>query len=64
MVGIEKFAGVALRSLEQVGHYAFRITFTDGHSSGIFPFTRLRALGFAEGAAPAPVPSATDPFAV
>ena len=30
--------------IEPVGRYAIQITWSDGHSSGIYPFRRLRAL--------------------
>ncbi len=32
-----------LVSAEFVGHYAIRLTWSDGHGSGIFPFASLRA---------------------
>ena len=35
--------------IESVGRYAIQIAWSDGHSSGIYPFRRLREL--AEGAA-------------
>ena len=31
--------------LETVGRYAIQIDWSDGHSTGIYPFERLRALG-------------------
>lgn len=31
--------------IESVGRYAIQIEWSDGHSSGIYPFRRLRALG-------------------
>jgi ATP-binding protein involved in chromosome partitioning len=31
--------------VEGVGRYAIQITWSDGHESGIYPFTRLRELG-------------------
>jgi DUF971 family protein len=34
-----------LRDLEQVGNYALGLTWADGHSSGIYTFRYLRALG-------------------
>lgn len=44
----DKLAGhhgpVAAKSAELVGRYALRITFTDGHSSGLFSWDYLRAL--------------------
>jgi len=34
-----------LRELEQVGNYALGFTWADGHSTGIYSFRFLRALG-------------------
>jgi DUF971 family protein len=34
-----------LRELEQVGNYALGLTWADGHSTGIYSFRFLRALG-------------------
>lgn len=31
--------------IEPVGRYAIQIAWSDGHSAGIYPFERLRALG-------------------
>jgi DUF971 family protein len=59
----EEFAGVRLKSLEQLGSYAFRIAFDDGHDLGIYTWPRLLALGYPEGQAPPP-PAAPDPFSV
>lgn len=36
---------LALRAMKPVGHYAYSITFSDGHSTGIYTFELLRALG-------------------
>ncbi|MAG58526.1 MAG: hypothetical protein CMJ83_19735 [Planctomycetes bacterium] len=38
------FPDIGLKGLEEVGSYAFRITFTDGHSDGLFTWPKLRAL--------------------
>ena len=35
---------VAPRSIQPVGRYALQIEWSDGHSSGIYPYERLRAL--------------------
>lgn len=35
---------VAPRSITSIGNYAITITWSDGHSTGIYPFDRLRAL--------------------
>lgn len=40
------------RSMEPVGRYGYQIAWTDGHSSGIFTFEHLRALGSKETPAP------------
>jgi ATP-binding protein involved in chromosome partitioning len=32
-------------SIRPVGRYAIQIDWSDGHSTGIYPFARLRALG-------------------
>ena len=34
-----------LREIEQVGNYAFGLTWADGHSTGIYSFRFLRTLG-------------------
>ena len=31
--------------IDSVGTYALKIAFTDGHDTGIYPFTLLRSLG-------------------
>ena len=38
-------AGVAIAAIAPVGRYAIRITFDDGHDTGIFSWTYLRELG-------------------
>lgn len=42
--------GMSLRSVEPVGYYAVRITFSDGHDTGLFSFDYLRALDPGSGA--------------
>ena len=37
-------AAVAIRALEPVGHYALRITFDDGHDTGLYSWDYLRKL--------------------
>lgn len=32
-------------AMKSVGHYAYQITWNDGHSTGIYPVERLRGLG-------------------
>ena len=36
---------VAIAALEPIGNYAVKITFDDGHDSGLFSWTYLRQLG-------------------
>ena len=36
---------VAIRAIEPVGNYAVRIIFDDGHDTGLFTWSYLRALG-------------------
>jgi DUF971 family protein len=36
---------VKIRALEPVGRYAVRVTFDDGHDTGLFTWTYLRELG-------------------
>ena len=48
------FQGIGLRGLEEVGNYALKLSFTDGHATGIYTFERLHALGHPAGAVPAP----------
>ncbi|MFO1035573.1 MAG: DUF971 domain-containing protein [Geminicoccaceae bacterium] len=38
-------SGVAITSVEQVGNYALRILFDDGHATGIYTFPYLYRLG-------------------
>ena len=39
-------------SMKPVGHYAYQITWNDGHSTGIYPIDQLRALSTAQGERP------------
>ena len=32
-------------AMKPVGHYAYQITWNDGHSTGIYPITTIRELG-------------------
>ena len=36
---------LSLRVMKPVGHYAYSITFSDGHDTGIFTFDLLHVLG-------------------
>lgn len=58
------FRGVETRGLDEVGNYAFRIGFSDGHELGIYAFARLREFGFAPEDAPAILPRLPDAFDV
>jgi DUF971 family protein len=42
--GPKKFPGVTVLGWEQVGNYALRFTFSDGHGSGLYSYDYLRAL--------------------
>jgi len=42
--GPKKFAGVTVQSWTQVGNYALRFDFSDGHNTGLFTYDYLRAL--------------------
>lgn len=42
-VGGKRNIGIA--AIEPTGHYAIRITFDDGHDTGIFTWTYLRTVG-------------------
>ena len=41
----EDVEGVTVKSMTQVGNYAFSATFSDGHATGIFTYKRLREMG-------------------
>lgn len=58
-----RFGDVRLKRLDEVGRYAFQLTFSDGHELGIYPYDQLRGLGHAEGAVPPP-PSGPETFEV
>jgi DUF971 family protein len=47
--GPRGFDGVAVTGWEQVGNYAVRFTFSDGHGSGLYTYDYLRKLGAAQG---------------
>ena len=42
--GPKQFPGVTVRAWEQVGNYALRFTFSDGHGSGLYSYDYLRRL--------------------
>ena len=41
---------VSITAVDQVGNYAIRLTFSDGHSTGIFTWSYLHRLGDQRGA--------------
>lgn len=43
--GARKFPGVRVLGWEQVGNYALRFDFSDGHRTGLYSFDYLRKLG-------------------
>lgn len=45
MVTVPGKRGVGISDLESVGNYAVRVTFDDGHDTGIFSWAYLRELG-------------------
>jgi DUF971 family protein len=42
--------GVTITKVEQTGNYAIRLTFSDGHSTGIFSWPYLHEIGQAQAA--------------
>ena len=42
---IEKFSGVLIKKIEKVGNYAVRISFSDGHDTGIYSWDFLYKIG-------------------
>ena len=42
--GPRKFPGVTVLSWEQIGNYALRFDFSDGHRTGLYSFDYLRSL--------------------
>lgn len=59
----EDFPGIRLASLEEVGRYAFRVGFTDGHDLGLYTWSKLREIGFDPASLP-PKPAAPAAFDV
>lgn len=43
-----KYPGVTLTGWQPVGRYALRLTFSDGHDTGLYSFDYLRQLGAAQ----------------
>ena len=48
----DDFGDVRVKTVKQVGTYAFQIGFDDGHALGIYSFDKLREIGHPEGHAP------------
>ena len=46
--GPRKFSGVTVLSWEQIGNYALRFDFSDGHRTGLYSFEYLRNLKSSE----------------
>ncbi|MEE9390892.1 MAG: DUF971 domain-containing protein [Planctomycetota bacterium] len=44
-VSFEDVRGVTVKSMKQVGTYAFLVLFSDGHQTGIFSYRTLREHG-------------------
>ena len=42
---VEKFSGVLIKKIEKVGNYAVRISFSDGHNTGIYSWNFLYEIG-------------------
>tara|TARA_B100000963_G_scaffold241913_1_gene211671 strand:+ start:2427 stop:2720 length:294 start_codon:yes stop_codon:yes gene_type:complete len=42
---VEKFSGVLIKKVEKVGNYAVRISFSDGHNTGIYSWDFLYEVG-------------------
>jgi len=47
-------AAVGIMAVEPVGNYAMRIVFDDGHDTGLFTYSKLRAMCACGEHAPAP----------
>jgi len=46
--GPDPAAAVSIRNMTPVGNYAYKIVFSDGHDTGIYPLSLLRNLGHEE----------------
>ena len=47
--GPKNFAGVRVMGWEQVGNYALRFDFSDGHRTGLYSYAYLRKLAASKG---------------
>ncbi len=45
VISPEEAQPLTIARMEPVGHYAYKITFSDGHDTGIYTFDRLWELG-------------------
>ena len=45
VISPEQAQPLRITGMQPVGNYAYAISFTDGHDSGIYEFTLLRSLG-------------------
>ena len=45
VISPEQAQPLRLTGMQPIGNYAYAIAFTDGHDTGIYEFTLLRALG-------------------
>ena len=45
LVKREDFPGIGLKAMDEVGRYAFRIVFSDGHDTGLFTWKLMKELG-------------------
>lgn len=46
--GPDPAAAVSIRAMSPVGNYGYKIVFSDGHDTGIYPLALLRSLGTEE----------------
>lgn len=59
--GTAEGPGLELSDIEQVGNYALRLTWGDGHNTGIYAFRYLRELGELSGASDETIQSSRFP---
>jgi DUF971 family protein len=45
VIGLSEARPLAITGMQPMGNYAYSISFSDGHDTGIFSFELLRALG-------------------
>ncbi len=44
VISMEETVPLAIAAMKPVGNYAYQVTFSDGHDTGIFTFVLLRSL--------------------